>query len=77
MNWYYVEFEEDYDFPDDPDIVEACVTSADDDVDDGMFRFVVSADNLEEAIEKALIEYRDMVELETSFPDLIDDFDRF
>lgn len=66
MNWYYVEFEEDYDFPDDPDIVEACVTSDDDDADDGMFRFVVRADNLEEAIEKALIEYRDSAAIEKS-----------
>ena len=36
---------------------------------------VIEAGNGEEAIEKATLEYHDMVEIETSFPDVVDDYD--
>lgn len=74
MNEWYVEFEEDYDYPDNPDVMEIHLMT-DDDAPDSVFSFLVYADTREEAIEKAIQEYHDMVEIETSFPDVVDDYD--
>ena len=64
MKWFHIEFEEDYDYPDDPEIINSYETTDDDDADDGMFVFVVCAENVTAAINKALIEYRDSAAIE-------------
>lgn len=74
MNEWYVEFEEDYDYPDNPDVMEIHLMT-ENDAPDSVFSFLVYADTKEEAIEKATLEYHDMVEIETSFPDVVDDYD--
>lgn len=74
MNEWYVEFDQDYDYQDNPDVIEVHLLT-DDDTPDSVFSFSVSAYTREEAIEKAIQEYHDMVEIETSFPDVIDDYD--
>lgn len=73
--WFHIEFEVDYDYPDDPEINDVYETTDDDDADDGVFVFVVCADTRDEAIEKALIEYRDNAAIENSFDEPIDNFD--
>ena len=73
--WFYVEFAENFDYPDDPEIIEACETTDDDDAEDGAFVFVVSAETLDEAIQKALIEYRDNAVIERDMDVPLDNFD--
>lgn len=73
--WFHIEFDEDYGYPDDPEIIEAYETTDDDDADDGAFVFVVSAETLDEAIQKALIEYRDNAAIERDMDVPLDNFD--
>lgn len=65
MREYFIKFEEDYDYPEYPDI-EVQRLSTDEDCPDGLFSYLVYANSLAEAVEKAIEEYLDNIAIEKS-----------
>ena len=70
MYEWYIEFEEDYRYPQPPEVLQARLM-VDDDEYDSYWSYGVYADTLEEALEKAYIEYADMCEMEAGIPNTV------
>lgn len=69
MYEWYIEFKEDYEYPQPPEVLQVRLME-DDDEYDSYWSYSVYADTLEEALEKAYIEYADMCEMEAGIPNI-------
>lgn len=70
MYEWYIEFEEDYEYPQPPQVLQARLIQ-DDDEYDSYWSYSVYANTLEEALEKAYVEYADMCEMEAGIPNTL------